>query len=172
MDNQLVAEFMMDYNKHRECVAKCLSALANNIGYEKYSIEEITNLMSRAFKHDRSKEYNYEEFEGYVMMRQEFKGVEYNTDEHRRITAKYQYVIDLHYKNNDHHPQHFKNGVLDMNRMQLHEMVCDWVGAMMSRGGLDKFDSSFEYNKTKLNIPDDIYAELYGIGKWLVENVA
>lgn len=31
-----------------------------------------------------------------------------------------------HHKYNDHHPEHFKNGLRDMNLLNLIEMFCDW----------------------------------------------
>lgn len=34
-----------------------------------------------------------------------------------------------HYANNRHHPEHFKNGVDDMNLIDIIEMLCDWKAA-------------------------------------------
>lgn len=31
-----------------------------------------------------------------------------------------------HYANNDHHPEHFKHGINEMNLIQIIEMFCDW----------------------------------------------
>ncbi len=34
-----------------------------------------------------------------------------------------------HYANNSHHPEHYKNGVDDMNLVDVLEMFCDWKAA-------------------------------------------
>lgn len=36
-------------------------------------------------------------------------------------------VFNLHYQNNSHHPEHYFNGVLDMDLLDLIEMLCDWI---------------------------------------------
>ena len=36
-------------------------------------------------------------------------------------------VFKMHYANNRHHPEHFKNGIEDMNLIDIIEMLCDWL---------------------------------------------
>jgi hypothetical protein len=153
MNNELITEFMQDYNKHRSAVLQCITLLTRR-GNDT-DIDYISRMMARAFSHDKSKEYNYNEFEGYINMAEELKGVEYGSDQYKKIMAKYSYVIELHYKNNDHHPKHFKNGFSDMNKYQKDEMYCDWVGSMVCRNTLDGFEKSILINKELFNIPDD-----------------
>ena len=38
-------------------------------------------------------------------------------------------ALDHHYANNRHHPEHFENGISDMNLIDLIEMICDWKSA-------------------------------------------
>ena len=35
-------------------------------------------------------------------------------------------ALDNHYRENDHHPEHYENGVSEMNLAALVEMFCDW----------------------------------------------
>ena len=37
--------------------------------------------------------------------------------------------LDHHYANYRHHPEHFENGVNDMNLVDVMEMFCDWYAA-------------------------------------------
>lgn len=39
-----------------------------------------------------------------------------------------------HYKLNDHHVEHFENGLSDMNLIQLTELICDNVAHFKERG--------------------------------------
>lgn len=163
----IIAEFMVDYNKHREAVKHFMKKFDE---LKHISLNEYVQLKQRALRHDRSKEYDYEEFNGYVFMAYELKGLEYGTPEHRAVLDKYKYVLDLHYKNNDHHPEHFENGIEDMNKVQRIEMICDWLGSMKARGGLEKFEKNLEYNKERFNISDETYKEILKLANYLVKD--
>ena len=45
-----------------------------------------------------------------------------------------QSAIKSHYENNDHHPEHFENGMYDMNIIQLTEMICDVFETLRENG--------------------------------------
>lgn len=57
-----------------------------------------------------------------------------------------------HYAHNRHHPEHFKNGIEDMNLVDLIEMFCDWKAASMRQkdGNLEK---SIDIQRERFNIP-------------------
>lgn len=60
-------------------------------------------------------------------------------------------ALSHHYANNRHHPQHFKNGIEDMNLVDLIEMFCDWNAS--SKRHLDgNLRKSIEVNATRFNI--------------------
>ncbi len=40
-------------------------------------------------------------------------------------------ALDHHYAKNRHHPEHFKEGINDMNLIDILEMFCDWKAATM-----------------------------------------
>ena len=62
-------------------------------------------------------------------------------------------MLKSHYKRNDHHPEHFENGINDMDLIQLTELICDIQ------------DASKRSGQTEWNL--DAYCEKYGIGDQL-----
>jgi hypothetical protein len=60
------------------------------------------------------------------------RGLTYSADpdsEYQQCLRQMDEALEHHYKHNDHHPEHFENGIRDMNLIQLVEMFCDWVAA-------------------------------------------
>lgn len=78
-------------------------------------------LVQNAYRHDNSK----------------FDGIEWKylelTEPNKELKAL---AIFEHHQRNDHHPEHFANGIKDMSELQIAEMVCDWW-ARSSEGGGD-----------------------------------
>jgi len=85
-------------------------------------------LMLRGMGHDRSKikepEVGY--FNKYTPM---LKKLEYGSDEYKASLDALKPALDHHYIKNRHHPEHFRNGIEDMNLVDLIEMFCDWYDA-------------------------------------------
>lgn len=55
--------------------------------------------------------------------------VPYGSDEYKRRTAMLKPMLDHHYANNSHHPEHYENGVDGMDLFDLVEMFFDWKAA-------------------------------------------
>lgn len=53
----------------------------------------------------------------------------YGSDEYKRRTALLAPMIEHHYRNNSHHPEHYPNGVDGMDLFDLVEMFFDWKAA-------------------------------------------
>lgn len=51
----------------------------------------------------------------------------YGTKEYFEKINRNKLVFDLHYKNNPHHPEHFLNGINDMDLVDVLELLCDWI---------------------------------------------
>ena len=84
----------------------------------------IDELQKRLENHDKSKltdELWYWEF-----MDQEPK-YPYGSKEYFSKKKRNEMVFQMHYKNNRHHPEHFMNGINDMNLIDIMEMLCDWI---------------------------------------------
>lgn len=165
MDIALINKFHDDYTKHLEAVRETIDKLIEVLDLPK---EEAIQMKSRAYSHDKSKMYDYNEFEGYILLNRSLEGVKYGSEEYDKAMKKHGKVIQLHHKNNDHHPEHFKNGIRDMNKFQIYEMICDWIGAFKVRNNTSNWKEGFEKNKIRFNIPDDVYDNMIGIAERLI----
>jgi len=66
-----------------------------------------------------------------------------------------QVALDHHYENNRHHPDHFKNGIQDMNLVDLIEMICDWKAATLRHNNGNIF-KSIEISQERFKFSDEI----------------
>jgi len=82
-------------------------------------------LMDRAESHDKSK-LREPESRAFVLVGERLRGLEYGSAEYQESLRDLAPALEHHYANNRHHPEHFKNGVSDMNLLDLVEMFCDW----------------------------------------------
>jgi hypothetical protein len=86
-------------------------------------IEEVRNrLMIRAANHDNSKLIE-PELSGYEQLSTKLADVVYGTDEYRAALAEAKPVIAHHYAHNDHHPEHYDNGIAGMSLLSIVEML-------------------------------------------------
>jgi hypothetical protein len=53
----------------------------------------------------------------------------YGSDEYKRRTALLGPMLEHHYRNNSHHPEHYANGVDGMDLFDIVEMFFDWKAA-------------------------------------------
>lgn len=59
-----------------------------------------------------------------------------------------------HYNKNEHHPEHFKNGINGMNLLNIIEMFCDWYSASIRDGG--NIYKSISVNKKRFDISNQL----------------
>lgn len=85
-------------------------------------------LMIRAQIHDESK-MTEPELSGFAEDYGLLKTLEFGSADWRLAMSKLKPIIEAHYNNNDHHPEHFDNGVNGMHLIQLIEMLADWYAA-------------------------------------------
>lgn len=80
----------------------------------------------RAGVHDLSKLYSPEKeiFDEWTPKLQEYI---FGSDEYKNALKEMGEGLKHHYEVNRHHPEHFKNGIDDMNLIDLLEMLCDWM---------------------------------------------
>lgn len=90
-----------------------------------YAAKEI---LSRAQKHDLSKLSGVEKeyFDKFTPLLQKST---YGSPEYAENMSKMKLALVEHYKNNSHHPEHYPNGVNDMDLFDLIEMFFDWKAA-------------------------------------------
>jgi len=86
------------------------------------------DLTERAHRHDRSK-LEPPEVEVFDRVTPQLKDSTYGSDEYKGFLAEMGEGLRHHYAHNDHHPEHFMEGIGVMNLIQLTEMLCDWIAA-------------------------------------------
>lgn len=87
-----------------------------------------TVLLNRAQVHDDSK-LSDKERHVFDIYTPKLKGSTYGSDEYFGFLKDMQIALDHHYAANRHHPEHFKNGIDDMNLFDIIEMLMDWKAA-------------------------------------------
>ena len=110
-------------------------------------------LLDRAIVHDKSK-LEQPEKDLYDKLTPLLKKASSNSDEYKDLSKQYKIAIDHHYKNNRHHPEHYKNGVNDMTLFDIIEMAMDWlVDVGDSPNDIFKL---LKENKEKYNLSDQL----------------
>lgn len=118
----------------------------------------ILRLDQRGQVHDQSK-LESPESEIFAENVDLLKSTSYGTPEYQKLLEKIKPATDHHYSKNRHHPEHWKNGIDDMNLIDLVEMLCDWVAATqrMKDGNILK---SIEHNAKRFNISPQLVSIL------------
>lgn len=114
----------------------------------------IGELDERARLHDLSKLESPEQ-EIFGANFKELANVEYGSIEYTAMKVKVQPAIEHHYANNRHHPEHHKNGINDMNLIDLCELLCDW-NASSKRNKNGNIRKSIDINAERYNIGEQL----------------
>lgn len=113
--------------------------------------EAMERLSIRAALHDLSK-LEEPELSGYAKLSTALASVKYGTDEYRAALAEAKPIIDHHYAANDHHPEHYPDGIAGMSLLSLIEMVADWKGASERYNTGGGIAESLAHNVKRWNI--------------------
>ena len=111
----------------------------------------VKELLNRGELHDLSK-LESPEIEAFAEKGNQLKHLEFNSPEYNANKKEIDLAIQHHYAHNRHHPEHFKNGISDMNLIDLLEMFVDWKASSERQynGNLRK---SIETNGARFNFP-------------------
>lgn len=90
----------------------------------------IHDLLRRSEAHDQSK-LRYPEVNMFTEFTPKLAASTYGSEEYEGFRKAMGPALAHHYAHNRHHPEHFKNGVDDMNLIDIIEMFCDWKAAAM-----------------------------------------
>lgn len=136
-----IAECQVETQKHIESVRK----------YIRFMIDKIE---LRGVKHDSSK-LESPEVELFAELTPKLAALTYGSEEYDKSLEKLKPALDHHYASNRHHPEHFINGVTDMNLIDIIEMFCDWKASSLRQndGNLLK---SIEANADRFNIDNQL----------------
>lgn len=115
----------------------------------------VEDLVRRANVHDASK---FEEPERSVFAANTPKlaKTEYGSPEYDDLLKEVKVAIDHHYAKNTHHPEHWNNGIDDMDLLDLVEMLCDWIAAT-KRNKNGNVHKSIDHNKDRFGMSDQLY---------------
>lgn len=101
----------------------------------------IVFLEHRISSHDQSKLSDLE-LKGFSKTIHELEELTYGTDEYKTLLQeKLKPILDNHYSENSHHPEHYDEGVRGMNLLDIVEMFFDWWAASYRHADGDIRDS-------------------------------
>jgi hypothetical protein len=125
----------------------------------------IKRLLERSNKHDQSK---LEEPECSIFgeFNDRLAEVEYGSEEYKQLLEQVRPAIDHHYSKNSHHPEFHKNGIEDMNLLDIAEMFCDWQAAT-KRNKNGNIRKSIEINAQRFNMSPQLIKILENTAKEL-----
>jgi len=104
----------------------------------------ITQLLHRGELHDQSK-LESPEVEVFTKYTHNLAKSDYGSKEYEDCKKEMEVALQHHYAKNRHHPEHHKNGIDDMNLLDLVEMFCDWKAAS-ERHNTGNLKKSIEHN--------------------------
>jgi hypothetical protein len=133
-----------------------------------YLLWVATSLIGRAHMHDQSKVFP-PEVEGFDEWTPKLREVEYGTPEYEECRTGLGVTLEHHYANNDHHPEHFPNGIADMDLLQLTEMLCDWLAAVQRHPHGD-IERSLVLNSERFDFGPEIERLLRNTVKTIAQN--
>jgi hypothetical protein len=127
---------------------KHIKKVAHNIGLVTKELDK------RAEIHDASK---MEEPERGIMAEHVplLGNTTYGTPEYDALLEKIRPALDHHYANNRHHPEFHKNGINDMDLIDILEMLCDWKAAT-ERNKNGNIRKSIEINAKRFKIDSQL----------------
>jgi len=111
----------------------------------------VRHLLRRGELHDQSK-LEPPESPLFAQYTDQLRLLTFGSQEYSDCKKKLGPALDHHYARNPHHPEFHKNGVADMNLIDLVEMICDWKAASErhDNGNLNK---SIEINGARYGLP-------------------
>jgi hypothetical protein len=119
----------------------------------------------RGENHDISKLVSPER-EAFEAAHHKMWGLTYGTPEYDEARLAMGPALQLHYQNNDHHPEHFPGGIKDMSLIHLMEMVCDWHVAVRNHKDGD-ITKSIDGNQGRFGYSDELKQIMHNTVKHL-----
>ena len=134
-------ETMCETYKHKQVVNQLIGDM-------------IKELIFRGVNHDNSKigEFEVDIFTEYTP---KLANSTFGSDEYKQFLKEMKPALDHHYSENKHHPEHFENGVLGMDLIDLLEMICDWKAATLRHNNGDIM-KSVEINQERFGYSDEL----------------
>jgi hypothetical protein len=110
----------------------------------------IAELLKRGEQHDQTKLAS-PEVELFTELTPQLAAVTYGSPEYQAMLERLKPALEHHYAKARHHPEHWPNGIADMDLVDLVELFCDWVAAS-KRHHNGNIRRSVELNAVRFNI--------------------
>ena len=145
-----ISECQVETQKHIELVRKFIRLFTDK-------------LTTRGVEHDRLK-LKSPEVEIFTEFTPKLAETTYGSDEYKEFLEQMKPALEHHYANYRHHPEHFVDGVNDMNLIDLVEMICDWKASTLRHndGNLLK---SIEINAKRFGMSEQLTQILVNTAK-------
>ena len=118
--------------------------------------EDAAELIQRASAHDNSKILNKDEFRTLTNIVNDKSSL---TNANSQLSFFKQDSLELHWKHNSHHPEHFDN-YDEMSKIDRLEMVCDWMARSLQYKS-DLIDFVTTRQKERFRFSEEMYNEIY-----------
>ena len=118
----------------------------------------VNDLIKRGELHDQTKLAS-PEVELFTEYTPKLATCTYGSEEYSSYLMAIKPALDHHYANNRHHPEHHKNGINDMNLLDIVEMLCDWKAAS-ERHNDGNIRKSIEINANRFNLSPQLVSIL------------
>jgi len=125
-------------------------------------------LTSRGENHDASK-MESPEVELFAEHTERLSEIEYGSEEYKKELGALKPALEHHYAVNRHHPEHFPNGINEMNLVDLVELIADWK-ASSERHNNGNLLKSIEINAKRFNIDDQLTQILLNTARMMDEH--
>jgi hypothetical protein len=112
----------------------------------------VRRLTNRGNDHDASK-FNETEWPIFAEFTPMLKDLKYGSPDYHRALEGMKPALGDHYARERHHPEHFPNGVRDMNLFDLIEMLCDWKAAGERHDPPNNIFRSIQQNMDRFKMP-------------------
>ena len=126
----------------------------------------VLHLLLKAEKHDESK-FSEEELPIFKKYTPLLKDTTYGSKIYRKYLEEMKPALDHHYKVNDHHPEHHKQGIKGMNLLDIVEMLCDWYSATKRHADGDII-KSIKLNQKRFGFSDELRDILLNTVNYLI----
>lgn len=128
-------------------------------------LDAVGVLLRRMSSHDQSK-LRPPEVSTFTEFTPKLKDSTYGSEEYKGFLRDMKPALDNHYACNRHHPEHFENGINDMNILDIVEMILDWKAATLRHDNGDIM-KSIEINAERFGIDDQLKQILINTAKCL-----
>ena len=150
-----IDECRVETQKHIEKVRK----------YIRFFTDRLT---TRGVNHDAAK-LESPEIEIFAEHTDALKETTYGSTEYKKHLEAMKPALDHHYATYRHHPEHFPNGINDMNLIDLVELMADWK-ASSERHNNGNLLKSIEINAKRFGISNQLTQILLNTAKIMEEH--